>query len=131
MPPNRQQSSTLTSEDRETLRYYVATEGSEITAGFVFRFYIRRLWQWFCVSAGILLGIWLFVPVSPVLTLQTVAMLVVIAAYTTMFLLCLWTSCASVRHWRLLQRILDWDAVHRLHQGEQDMPDRNDVEDEE
>ncbi|TWT78624.1 hypothetical protein CA13_00200 [Planctomycetes bacterium CA13] len=105
----------ISDRQRESLDCYVQSEGQEITPRFVFRFYISRLLQWAMWFAAIAVLAKLFIPADITLSLRYTAILCIACFYIAFAVLSIWSSFASVEHWRLLKRILNWDEVHRLH----------------
>lgn len=120
------QDNQLTDAQRFSLRCYIETEGKDITPTFVFRFYIRQLSR--CSYAFVLVscGTLIFVPSAPAISLRSAILLLTGGLFVGLVALSAWTSAASVDHWRLLQRILDWDRVRRLYNTADPGADRKD-----
>ena len=108
----------ISDNQRESLGYYIRAEGRDITPWFVLRLYYSRLTSWSCWLLLVALAIKVFAPVDTTITLRAAMLSIVAALLCGLLALSLRSSFASVEHWRLLQRVLDWDAVHRLHDSE-------------
>lgn len=81
----------------------------------------------FKCPALVLLGTFIFVPPALTISFQSAVLLLIGGLFVGLIGLSTWSSVASVDHWRLLQRILDWDSVRGLYDTSDPGADRGDV----
>ncbi len=105
---------SLSNAQRNYLQCYLKTKNKEITAAFAFRFYVRYLLFCAIVTGVLSVLALLLVPAATVCSLRYSFVAVLVAMFLTQLLYLAWQATASVEHWRLLQSIIDWDAVARL-----------------
>jgi len=105
----------ITDAQRESLGYYLQSENRVITPLRVLRFYYPRLGRWAIVCAMASIGITVLAPSDAMISVRSAMLVLVCCMFAGLVALSVRTAFASVEHWRLLQRVLDWDSVRSLY----------------
>jgi len=105
----------ITDAQRRSLGYYIQSDGHEITPRLVLRFYYSGLIHCAKIFTVLAVGLALFTPSDTTISLRSAMLAIVACLFIGLVVLAIRTSYASVEHWRLLQRVLDWDSVRKLH----------------
>ena len=104
----------ITDFERESLRIYTLSENADPTPAFAFRFYVPHLIHWAKWYLAAILAFAWFAPSGPTLSLKTSLILVAILLFVGVVAWHVRLAYTAVAHWRLLRRVLDWAAIHRL-----------------
>ena len=105
----------ITDAQRRSLGYYIQSDGQQITTRLVLRFYYSRLIHCAKIFTVLAVGVALFTPSDTTISLRSAMLAIIACLFIGLVALAIRTSYASVEHWRLLQRVLDWDSVRKLH----------------
>lgn len=105
---------SITDFERESLRIYTLSENSDPSPFFAFRFYIPHLRRWSIMFLAAIGAFSWFAPTGPTLSMKAALMVVAVLLFVGIVSWHVWLAYTAVSHWRLLRRVLDWDAIHRL-----------------
>ena len=105
---------SLSRSDRNSLKCYVSAQNRPISFVEIFRFYVPNLiWYAFYTLFALIVVFWITPPATSISLNHAVGFCLL-----AMLGLKIWQAIRgahlSIGHWRLLQRILDWDRVHMI-----------------